>query len=75
MIPIKDNYGNDIIEEPTFEECINTIKYIFRGFYNIQLLDLEKLLKIINRFLDVKNKWGKNHNRQDEKSIMNIFQL
>ena len=52
MISIKDNYGNDIIEEPTFEEGINTIKDIFRGLYNIQLFK--------NRFLGVNKKWGKN---------------
>ena len=73
LIPIKDNDGNDILEYPTFEEGINDLKDIFAGHYNIQLLDLEKLMKIKNRFLDVNKKWGKNRNRQDKKTYYNYF--
>ena len=52
LIPIKDN---DIL----FEEGINDIKDVCSGHYDIHLLDLEKLSKMKNRFLDVNKKWVK----------------
>ena len=75
LIRIKDNDGNDILGKSIFEEGINDIKDNFAGHYDIQLLDLEKLMKIKNRFLDVNKKWGKNRNRQGKKSIIIIFLL
>ena len=71
LIAIKDNDENNILGEPTFEEGIKYIKDISGGHCDIQLLDLEKLMKIKIRFWDINKKWGKNgNNRQGKKSII-----
>ena len=76
LIPIKDNDGNDILEDPTFEEGINDIKDIFGSHYDIQLLDLEKLMKIkkIDFWMLIKN-GVKIVTGRIKKSIIIIFLL
>ena len=46
MIPRKDKNGNDIFEQPDFEEGLNDLKIIFGAHYAVQELEIDKLEKI-----------------------------
>ena len=44
--------------------------YMIYDYYDVQQLDLEKLSKIKFKILDVNTKWGKNCNREDNKTAL-----